>query len=247
MVCGCHSISANITIYDTNGSFLFTGKEFKDLGENMYLVRLVGDEMFCLFRGFEKLSEPIFYNRDFYISGFKPNYCSLSFKDGDEEGECVIDKDGNIILEHIGRWSNKHFSVVHNIAYHNRTIYNLNTGEIICYCDDFYKKIEADGNLIFVELCHPTEYGAKGKGVCKINTVTTEFEIFGTIPYKEEGKYPERKKQKEEEAKRLAEIEAAKPRIVRQNRNDKCQCGSGKKFKNCCINKVGQILENGAE
>jgi len=40
---------------------------------------------------------------------------------------------------------------------------------------------------------------------------------------------------------RLGELEAVNERLVRRvkvGRNDQCPCGSGRKFKRCCISKV---------
>jgi len=237
----CLSISDEITLYDNKGNFLFTGVKFKNLQKNMYLVQLSNDdELYCLFRGFEQLSEPIYFDRDSYISKFKGDFCSLPFKDGDEEGQCIVDLNGDVVLEAIGvkYHFHDHYNLVNNIAHFGKTIYNLKNGEVICHTREWYKKFEADDNLIFVELSHPTEYGCDGKGVCKIDTMTCEFEIFGNVPKPRNPKPPPPTEEELEEVR----IEAAKPRVVKQGRNDECQCGSGKKFKQCCTGKVGQIL-----
>ena len=56
-----------------------------------------------------------------------------------------------------------------------------------------------------------------------INKITCEIVKFGKEIVKEE---PIVTKQESEEEKII---------IPKQNRNDVCNCGSGKKFKNCCL------------
>ena len=74
--------------------------------------------------------------------------------------------------------------------------------------------------------------------------MTGDFIIHGEQAKEEK---PLTKEQEEEKEKlRQQEIEAEKKKLAEKNaeikewgklqRNDNCRCGSGKKFKNCCIN-----------
>ncbi len=231
------------TLYDKRGSFLFTSIEHYDLEKGMYLVKHKGEEFFCLYKGFEKLSKPIFEKGGFLGSKFEADYCALRFQESEKDrGECIVNMDGEVVLEFDHNFSD-HISIKNNVAIHKNSIYNLHTGEKICYMKSYGGSLEADGNLWFVQAdCEGFTPTTDTKAVYIINTMTCEFQIMGTPPVVKNPSPPPPTK---EEIKRR-EIEAKKPKIVKQGRNDTCQCGSGKKFKNCCIDRVGQILEQKA-
>lgn len=55
----------------------------------------------------------------------------------------------------------------------------------------------------------------------------------------------EKRKRDEKRQKYLEEKEAAKQHVLKYkgaNRNDKCPCGSGKKFKKCCLTELGSLI-----
>ena len=230
------------TLYKKDGSFLFSATHYENLEKGMYLVKLVGDEQFCLYKGFEKLSEPIFKTRHYPDFKFEADYCALKFEENkNDRGECVVNMDGEVVLE-FGYDFSSHISITNNIACYKEYYYNLHTGEKICYRKSYGDTLEADNNMLFVQAACKGYNSTDTKGVYLIDTMTGEFQIFGTPPVE---KNPTPPSPSPEEVKQR-EIEDKKPKVVKQERNDICQCGSGKKFKNCCIDKVGQILEQKA-
>lgn len=206
------------TLYDNNGSFMFSFVDFENLGENMFLVKENPEENYCLYRGYEKLSKPIFKSTIF--SKFKGDFGIVSITDKKSYGsECLIDKNGNVLLR--GETFNGRIHLYNNVAESNNKFYNLLDGcKVICDKKHSYEHtLEAD-EFIFVQV---------DKCVYKINTITAEYEITGTPPPpKEESPKPNITKKTPP---------PTKPSEKQQGRNELCNCGSDKKFKNCCIKK----------
>jgi len=228
------------TLYDKRGCFLFSAVEYQSLDKGMYLVKHEGDENYRLYKGYEKLSEPIFKAKNYPSSKFQADYCILGFIEGEDEGECIVDMNGEVVMEiSDAKYSfQDHYTMTNNIAEYKGYYYNLHTTEKICYRRSYDKTLEADDNLLFVQADHEGYSNTDTKGVYVIDTMTGEFKIYGTPPTPRNPEPPPPTKEEVEERK----IEASKPRVVRQGRNETCQCGSGKKFKQCCTTKIGQIL-----
>jgi hypothetical protein len=202
------------TLYDQKGCYVFSGEKFKMLGKNMFLVKQKEDKHYSLFKNFQRLSEPIF--SAVFSSKFESDFCILNIYEKDSLGRnCVIDTDGNVILRTDGCL--RYLSLKGNLATSEGVYYNLKKGgEIICRSQSYKGCLEVDG-FIFVQ---------EDKCVYKINTMTGEFETFGTpTPPKPE---PEPKPKYEKTI-----PSATKPNPIEPNRNDPCPCGSGKKYKHC--------------
>ena len=63
------------TLYDKRGCFLFSAVEYQSLDKGMYLVKHEGDENYRLYKGYEKLTEPIFKAKNYPSSKFQADYC----------------------------------------------------------------------------------------------------------------------------------------------------------------------------
>ncbi len=199
--------------YDISGMFLFKAIKVEKIGDNFYLVQHKKDGGWALFKGNMKLTKPIFrynirarFEKDFSIIGLQKNFMD----------DVVINKKGKIIYE-----IQEHFSypiLYGNIFVGDGKIINLHTGEKIC--DKGHSSILETNDEIFVEI---------HKQVFKINKTTCKYEVFG------ESDEPPRPQPKTTETLPKTKVpKATKPNPPKQNRNDLCACGSGKKYKNCC-------------
>jgi hypothetical protein len=144
------------------------------------------------------------------------DFCILG--NNDFSGECVINKKGEVVFE------KKDYNSLYlhgNILSTGSKNYNLFTGELIC--DKSYHSSLDIKEFMFIQVDVNQVY--------KINKKTCEFEVFG-----EPKQAPKLNDIKicEHSDTTVAEV---LPKLIKQGRNDICQCGSGKKFKNCCMKK----------
>lgn len=197
-------------VFDNNGKFLFSAQKYRHLGKNIFLVFDENENITkntilgALWKDGIKLTEKLFRNRD---NSFKGEFCVLGLKDWSEE--CVVNTSGEIVFEN--KKTLEHLYLHKNIASVNRKYYNLFTGQLICEAD-YHSPLEID-ELMFVQV---------DKQVFKINTLTCEVEKFGTEP-----------EPKPEPVIKTPEPKKEKVILIKQQRNDKCNCNSGLKFKNC--------------
>jgi hypothetical protein len=196
-------------IFDSTGKFLFAAIKYDYLGKGIFLV-YEGD-MFkdcgALYKDGVKVTEDVFRSRN--LSNFeKGNHCVLGYKSSFKD--CIINTDCEIVL--ISETSETSY-VYDNVATVDRYYYNLLTKEKICKRSN-YSTLDVD-EFIFTQ----PEY--KGQ-VYKINRLTGEFETFGKAPEVKQS----------EVMKPLPTVEE-KVVVPKQQRNDLCNCGSGKKYKNC--------------
>ncbi len=154
---------------------------------------------------------------------FKPSGMSECFNEfgyavvgcfGDWTKTFVIKKSGEIILTSDSYSDTPNLKgVICSIKYDYT---NLLTGEHIC-TRDYSSTIETD-EFIFAKVDKNCVY--------QISKNTGDFIVHGVIPVKEEPKKIE-----------PVIVKKTEPLPKKQNRNEICNCGSGKKYKFCCINK----------
>ena len=204
-----------VDVFDENGKLLFFAKkdDFEYIGKDIFLARENKKGLYAMYKYGERISDFSFKPR--FLSHFEnnSNFCVLGYTEH-YGAECVVSEEGKIVYTKNG-YESLH---LHGNVLNDGTNYiNLFTGEIIC--KKGYHTVLNAGKLMFVEI---------DEQVFKINKETCEFEVFGEPkinPHTNDLQEKEPLPSKEEES---------LPKVIKQNRNDICACGSGKKFKNCC-------------
>lgn len=202
-------------VFDYTGKFLFTAAKHEYLGKDIFLVKQNDNDYGALYKDGVKLTDDHF--RSHMSSDFKKNeFAVFGYKEYSRA--CVLNTKGEVVFEHKGYGS---LYITNNLVNADGIYTNLLTKEVIC-THKYGSTLKTDNNeFLFMEV---------DSQVWKINTFTGEVEKFGKAPEpKPAPVIASTAKQSPEE----------KPVILpKQGRNDLCRCGSGKKFKNCCINKV---------
>lgn len=201
-----------IHVYSKDGLFLFSCFKFEYLEKDVFLVFDNEDAKYgAIYKHGKKLSDDIFSVGGLGGKfGEKSQFCQLLLRDKDW---CIINTHGEIVFEDKSSFDYPH--LYNNILWNKRAYYNLFNGEKIC--ESYYSNTTINTGLwLFVQ--------SDKEQVYKIDTLTGMFEVFGEAEKKPETK-PVQKVETEKEP---------EPKIVKQNRNDLCACGSGNKFKNCC-------------
>lgn len=215
------------TIYNKEGKLLFECTDFKYYKDGMFLVgnkpevtiidkygERTANFGYALYKEGEKLTEPI----------FKPYGMSEKFNEfgfvvieffGEFYRSCVINKSGEIVYK---ADSYDHPYLYGVVCYNKDTYTNLLTGNVIC--KKYYNSTLDTDEFMFIQVDKNCIY--------QVSKKTGEFIIHGIAPIpKEEPKKIEKPIYKNVE-----------PQPKQQGRNEICNCGSGKKFKHCCINKA---------
>ncbi len=218
----CHSLDKK-TVYTKGGKLLFGCTDFKYYNEGMFLVGnkietvIVSgkrnDEFgYALYNEENKQTEAIFkpygWSEKFNESGFL-----LVNIFGEFKNSSIINKSGDIVFQS-DSYDSPYLKGV--ICIHNNKIINLLTGNVICKKSygsgmdtDEFMFVQVDSNCIY-----------------QINKSNGEFIIHGV----------EKKVEEPKKIEHPIKI-AAEPQPKKQSRNEQCACGSGNKFKNCCLNK----------
>lgn len=202
-----------IDVYKEDGSLLFTAEEggFKYLGaDDIFLIK--DGEFYRLHTEQGKpTTKPLFKPQRF--SEFeKSEFCVLTYKKYGKE--CVINKKGEIVFEHEGY---SYLYLYGCVLSNDKHYINLYTGEPIC--KKGYSHTLKAGKFMFVEV---------DEQVFKIDTTTGEFEVFG-----EPKRSPVINDTPLVSGSDVTVAEVL-PKVIKQGRNDICNCGSGKKHKHCC-------------
>jgi hypothetical protein len=196
-------------VYDKTGKILFSCTNYDYLGYDMFLVRQSKSEGYSLYCNDEKLTDPIF--KDHSSSKFNnKGYCTCGLID-EFSAKIIINKKGEILFKSTKfSYINLH-GIIFNI---DNEWYNIETLEKIAdYC---YERLEIN-DFLFLKI--------ESNCVLQVNKDTGDIIIHGEMP------------KPKEEIKKEITIKEPEIKIPKQNRNDKCVCGSGKKYKNCCLNK----------
>jgi len=216
-----------MTIYDKEGKFLFECHGVEHLGYGMFLVGQKPEKMpagksmnefgYALYDGDKKITDSIFRTTGWNDNKFtKEGFGVLTLFEGWNK-KVVVNKIGEIIV------SNDKYSeyiYLKGVICSSGTKYtNLLTREIICEKGYSSNKEISTNDLLFIEVHKNCVY--------QINKTTGEFIVHGEIPKKEEPRPAP--------VKSIPMPIALKEKIPQ--RNDPCICGSGKKYKHCCLNK----------
>lgn len=219
-----------MTIYDKDGKLLFECHGVEHLGYGMFLVGLRPDKIaagksmnefgYALYNGDKKITEPIFRTSGWNDYKFnKEGFSKLRTLEG-FNGDVVVDRNGKILIKEDSLC--RYITISGVICSVYKGYINLLTGEMICEKKWGSSKELSTNDIMFVEVDKNCVY--------QINKTSGEFIVHGEIPKKEEP--------------RPAPVHTPKlqePKIKVPNRNDPCHCGSGKKYKHCCLDKAVEI------
>lgn len=214
-----------VEVYSKDGRFLFEADHVIYYGQERFLagkkkpVIIVGKEReddfgYALYHNDIRLSEPVFTRHgDTKFNEF--GYATIGTY-GDFFGTKVIDRDGKVIIK--ADKDLRDIYIYGVICSTNRNYINLLTGEVIC--EKGYGTIYSK-EFIFTQVEENCVY--------QINRNTGEHTIHGEAPKK---KAQEQSPPNQKHTPKIAE-----PKIKVPQRNEPCLCGSGKKYKHCCMNK----------
>ncbi len=210
------------TVYTTEGACLFECTDFRYYKQGMFLVgkgkdankktgEISDDFGYALYNEGNKITEPIFKPCGI-LESFNESGFTIVGLFGKWRSNVVINKLGEIAFQS-DSFDSPYLKGI--ICQHGNEIINLLTGNVIC------KKTYSSGmdthEFMFVQVDSNCIY--------QINKNNGDFIIHGEIKKVEEPKVVIPKA-----------AEPTKPKEPEQRRNDQCNCGSGKKFKNCCLN-----------
>lgn len=222
-ICDKFDESAKSDVFNEEGNFLFTAYR--------NTINYLGYGEFFLFKDpeegkEEKIHYSLFYSigDEYVIEGaiYRPILWT-KFKENSEfciignavtYGKLVINKSGEIVYEDESKGLSTLY-LYNNVLHSGNSYINLFNNEVIC--DGVCGTSLDTGNLMFVK-----SYGQ----VFKIDTITGEYEVFGESTKDKPTSPPQPTSPPTPKKKKVV--------APKQNRNDLCNCGSGKKFKNCC-------------
>lgn len=239
----CHDEDGLITYYTLNGEKLFSSGKISYIEHGMFLVQEIklktdNDRLgYALYHKAEKLTDYIFADRRF--NNFNDSGFAILGLKNYGEGEVVVNTKGTIVYQ-----SDKSFNYLHlnGVLLVDKDHYiDLLTNQVICNWK-YSKKEITNKECIFVE--------TEDTCIYQINIKTGAFIIHGEEkedkpkppPTKEETALLEQ--QRKEREYKHDEIEKEASEWFKLTRNDVCKCGSGKKFKTCCINTWERKLRN---
>lgn len=207
--------------YDSTGKFLFECTHVRYYNYGMFLVgrkkegvikKGESDEFgYSLYHNELKLTEPIFRPTGMSERFNEFGFAVVGIFDKSYSTK-IINKAGEIVFEP----KSYHSPYLHGVVCSSNQEYtNLLTGETIC---KGYETMYIKG-MHFVKVDINCVY--------QINLTTGEYIVHGELKPKVEPKPASPAPVKKEEP----------PKVKLPNRNDVCLCGSGKKYKYCCIDK----------
>lgn len=231
----CHAEDKSIDCYDLQGNKLFTSAKIEYLKYDMFLVQEINPNKpsnkwsYALYHNSKKLTDYIFRNvrfQDFNKEGF-----AILKLDDDSYTEVVVNICGEIIYKNPNRFDYLH--IVGVLLKDKNKYINLLTNQVICTWKYSCKEI-SNTECLFVK--------TEDTCIYQINISNGEYIIHGKEveekqkpePTLEELKQLEEDKIERNRKREKKEKEAAE--WLKLTRNDSCKCGSGKKFKTCCIN-----------
>jgi hypothetical protein len=212
-----YSKNDKTSVYNFEGKLLFTADKIEYIGKDRFLIsNMVSkgeteEESGCSLYDNEgnKLTEEIFrpvFDTKFNDKGFAVIGLYKKY------GGYVIDLNGNILLE---TDNFEHPYIYGVIGSTNKGYFNLLDGSYIC--EKGYSSVLSTDEFKFIQV--------ELNCIYQINKNTGEYTVWG-----------EKKKVEEKPVVIKQEKKIEEPKVKPQQRNDACACGSGKKYKNCCIN-----------
>ena len=203
-------------ISENESKLIFCCTKYNSLGEGMFLVQEEKDGKKALYNESEKLTD-FLYEKNWGDWENNSNYCAFASSSPEKyRYEVVLNKQGEEIIESEHGYSNS-IDVRGCVACVDKFWYNLDTLEKIC-SKDYHSPLETEEHL-FIRCGKNSVY--------QINKLTGEYVIHGVpdenlIEKPKNIVVPTPKKEKKE-------------KTVNQQRNDLCACGSGLKYKKCCL------------
>jgi len=231
----CHAEDKSIDCYDLQGNKLFTSANIEYLKYDMFLVQEINPNKpvdkwsYALYHNSEKLTDYIFRVKMFNNFN-EQGFAILNLNDGNFT-DVVVNKNGEIVYKNPNRYDSIYLKGV-LLKSKNKYI-NLLTNQVICNWKYSCQEMSNE-ECLFVK--------TEDTCIYQINISNGEYIIHGKQveekpkpePTPEELKQLEEEKLERERKREEKEKEAAE--WLKLTRNDSCKCGSGKKFKNCCIN-----------
>ena len=209
----------DVFLYDNEGHQLLKNKyQIKYLNNDLFFVQENKDEYSALYLFGIKLTNYIFKSLGYFstVKFNDNNYCHCYTKDE----EVIINGIGEIVYSGKKSYESK-LSLYGKCVQDYNKIINIETKEILC----------------------ENEYGFTHSNILNINThlfiklsdscVSIINYIEGTVQFQGEPPIIKKKVESIPTSKELFTITNKE-----QNRNDLCECGSGKKYKKCCINNI---------
>ncbi len=171
------------------------------------------EESYSLYNEDKKLTESIFksYGMCEYFNEFGFTVVSMFGK----YSCAVINKAGDIIIETDSMMDNIYLQGV--VCSSGRSYVNLLTGNVIC--EKGYDSMNTD-EFLFIKV--------ETNCIYQISKKTGDFIVHGEVKKVEEPKVVNTQS--------IIVKKNTEPSPKIQGRNELCNCGSNKKFKNCCIN-----------
>jgi len=226
------------TVYDYAGNKLFTSRDILSLGHDRYLVEIIDEEIvkedwgYALFKNGIKLTDDIFKPKGRFNEKFnEQGYYIVELCDT-EKTLAIINRDGDIVYEYEPKYWHSHYTTLYGVILKTDKGYlSLLTKTYICGEPYRSGDVMDNNECLFVK----TEENC----IYQISMNNGEFIIHGKPKEKEKPKTDEEVKAEEERRENRNKIEEKYNQEAvtwsKLNRNDKCLCGSGKKFKHCCI------------
>ena len=230
-----------ITVYDYAGTKLFTSNDIEELGGDYYLAKVYDEEIvpkdwgFALFKGAKQLTEDIFKPKSRFGLKFNEQGLLLIKYCDREKVSVIINNKGEVVYEHEEEYYFSHHTTLYGVILKTDKGYlNLLTKKYICGKPRRSSESFNNEECLFIKTENTCVY--------QINMSNGEHLIHGK---EDESKKPKTDEEIESLRKEKEEREAAQKKIddkfnkeaakwKKLSRNDKCLCGSGKKFKMCC-------------
>lgn len=234
----CQHGDKMITVYDYAGNKLFTTNDVDFLGDDYFLVKVIDEEIipedwgYALFHKSEQLTEDIYKSLGWLSKeGFNPQgYMVVKLCDEDKVS-VVLNKKGEEVYRKQGKYYDSTIKLHGVIAEDEQGFLNLLTHEYICSSPRYSRDKMDNGECLFIK--------TEDTCIYQISMNNGEFIIHGKP---KEKKKPKTNEEVKAEESRLAKNMDIKDKYNQEaekwsklNRNDKCLCGSGKKFKYCCM------------
>jgi hypothetical protein len=221
----CYTADLKKEIFDKKFNLVLTPKgKFDYIGHNMFIVyeESKNTKYGFLYRNNEPISE-FKYRKNGMTACFSNSNFALLSKNMSDYG--IINSKGEEIYE-ITDATFKHPTLTNNTLQIEGEYINLLDFSPLPF-KDYHNEIRTN-NKEYVS------YETKTGQICLLNTITCEYTLFGKATI-DKSLFKEEKRKIVPKEKIIPK--ATPPNKPKQNRNDVCNCGSGKKYKNCCINK----------
>jgi len=234
-----------ITVYNKDGEELFTSNDVSYCKEDMFLVKIIDEEIlpadwgYALYHKSKKITDDIF--KPFRTHSFNDcGFMEVGLAD-EYMAKLIINKKGDIVNTAENYFDSYLLQGV--LLKTNKGYLNLLTNKYICKPHYSCSGSIDNDECLFIK--------TESTCVYQVNFRTGEFVIHGNETEKEKPKTEEEIKiEKEIKDKENEKLEDARMKRAKEfeqwnmlSRNENCLCGSKKKFKKCCIGNWGTKLK----